>query len=741
MKIKPLLYKYLFSEAVPVEGRILNLVFLFGICGALVTTIVNLIEGAGIFSVLFTLGMAVAALFLVIISNKLYSDKFNAYKITAWIAVIVICDILMPLMFFASAGIESGMPGYFVMCMVLIFLVMDGRECVIMVIINMALTAACYYVQHRFPRFVIPFSFELHREINHVQTIYIAGLLIGFIIKYQISIYKAEKKKAEDAVKAKSDFLANVSHELRTPLNAVIGLGELELRKEHKNDTTVNLEKIQDSGKVLLSIINDLLDLSKIESGKFDLIPVEYNVASLINDTVSLNIVRIGSKPINFHLKVDPEIPTILFGDELRIRQILNNLLSNAFKYTKEGSVDLVITGEKSENSLTLVCAVTDTGIGIRQEDAGKLFGVYNQVDTRSNRHIEGTGLGLSICKNLTEMMGGVISVQSEYGKGSAFTVRIPQKIGNPAPVGEENARNLEKFRYNTIKRDRRRSSRLQLPYARVLVVDDVSTNLDVAKGMMLPYGMDIDCVTSGHEAVQLIQDNKTHYDAIFMDHMMPDMNGIEAVRIIRNEIGTGYAKAIPIIALTANAIVGTDELFLKNGFQAFLSKPIDSIKLDKLLHTWVRNKDKEAAILPSAVPAGVKNIQEDSVSFSFTHPVDGMDFTEGLGRFLNNEKTYLRILKAFVLGMPPYMNKVQAFTEDQSELEKSLNDYIITVHGIKGSSYGVAANTAGKKAEELEQAAKRGDLDWVMAHNWELVNVMNKLLADLTNMAERGYH
>jgi CheY-like chemotaxis protein len=433
----------------------------------------------------------------------------------------------------------------------------------------------------------------------------------------------------------------------------------------------------------------------------------------------------------------------------LRLRQILNNLLSNAFKYTKEGSVELSVKCEIEGDGLTLMFSVMDTGIGIREEDVGKLFAVYNQVDTRSNRHIEGTGLGLSICKSLTEMMGGIISVQSEYGKGSIFSVKVPQKIVTAVCIGEEVALNLEKFRYNTVKRDRRRSSRLQLPYARVLVVDDVSTNLDVAKGMMLPYSMEIDCVDSGPEAITLIREHKMHYDAIFMDHMMPDMNGIEAVRIIRSEIGTDYAKTVPIIALTANAIVGNDEMFLKNGFQAFLSKPIDSSKLDMLLNIWVRSREKEtawAALHPVSADKPDEHITKtadnshdrdsDKVSV-FARQIDGLDFNAGLVRFSNNQQTYLRILKAFVLGMPSYLDKVRTVADDQETLEKNLNDYIITVHGIKGSSYGIAANQAGKKAEELEMAAKRGSLDWVIAHNWELCNIMDRLLADLKQILE----
>jgi CheY-like chemotaxis protein len=286
---------------------------------------------------------------------------------------------------------------------------------------------------------------------------------------------------------------------------------------------------------ILLGIINDILDISKIESGKFDLIPVEYDIPSLVNDTVNLNAVRIGSKPIEFRLHIDENLPVRLLGDELRVKQIFNNLLTNAFKYTEAGTVDWHLSSERTGDDVWITGVVADTGIGIREADIFKLFTDYNQVDTTSTRRIEGTGLGLSITKKMVELMDGNITVKSEYGKGSTFTVRFCQCAVNSDTIGKETAQNLAEFRYYVRRRSKNeRLVRAYIPYASVLVVDDVPTNLDVAKGMMKPYGMNVDCASGGQAAINLIRKEEVKYSAIFMDHMMPDMDGIEATRIIR---------------------------------------------------------------------------------------------------------------------------------------------------------------------------------------------------------------
>ncbi|MDR0380411.1 MAG: response regulator [Oscillospiraceae bacterium] len=541
-------------------------------------------------------------------------------------------------------------------------------------------------------------------------------------------------KVAKQASEAKSHFLANTSHEMRTPLNAVIGLSELILNEDIVDkEVRENLEKIHNSGMTLLGIVNDILDISKIESGKFELIPVEYDVPSLINDTISLNIMRIGDKPIRFTPVIDPNLPSRMFGDELKVKGIFNNLLSNAFKYTKEGSVEWRISYEKDGDGVWLVSSVTDSGIGIRPEDVKKLFSDYNQVDTKSNRSIEGTGLGLAITKRVTEMMNGSITVTSEYGKGSTFSVRLRQRFVTDIPIGQSVVEHLENFEYLDQKRTKNaKLTRIRLPYAKVLVVDDVATNLDVAKGMMKSYGMQVDCVTSGPKAIELVREEKVHYNAIFMDHMMPVMDGIEAVRIIREEIGTDYAKNVPIIALTANAIIGNEEMFLQRGFQAFLSKPIDIGRMDELIRRWVRNKEQEEAYAAAQsenpteapeqeAPAPSKSLKEWKIT--------GLDWKKGLERFLDDESALLEVLRSYAENTMPLLDQVRACEEED------LPTYAVTVHGIKGSSYGICADAVGKMAEMLEHASKAGDIAFVRANNEAFIKAAEQLITELSDM------
>jgi signal transduction histidine kinase/DNA-binding response OmpR family regulator len=435
-----------------------------------------------------------------------------------------------------------------------------------------------------------------------VQIIAVAAIFVSGII-YLIYLHR-QAEIAREANAAKSWFLSQMSHEIRTPLNAVIGLSEIELQGlkagSLPDSTRDNIARIHQSGTSLLGMINDILDISKIEANRFELVPVVYETAPLLSDTVNLNKVRCaskvsaGGKPITLKLEINNDFPAKLKGDELRVRQILNNLLSNAIKYTQEGTVTLSVLCETIPDNAASVLVrfiVRDTGIGIRAEDMGKLFTSYTQLDTGTNWKIEGTGLGLTITKRLVEMMGGSISVESEYGKGSVFTAQIIQGVENanvddtrdqanslPFGIGEETACALRDFHY-VPERKEERFTRLWLPNCKTLVVDDILDNLHVARGLLAPYGLHIDTAVSGHEAVEKAQ--SSNYDIIFMDHMMPGMDGVEAAAAIRKI--DGYAQT-PIVALTANALRGMKELYLGKGFQDYLSKPISPRVLDEII-------------------------------------------------------------------------------------------------------------------------------------------------------------
>jgi signal transduction histidine kinase/CheY-like chemotaxis protein len=399
-----------------------------------------------------------------------------------------------------------------------------------------------------------------------------------------------QTKVAENASRAKSEFLARMSHDIRTPLNAIMGLADVELRKNPQGETGENLEEMRNSGSILLSLINDLLDISKIESGRLEFNLVEYDPVSNIRDCVNINMVRIGEKPIEFEIEIDPTLPKRLIGDEIRVKQILNNLLSNAFKYTDAGKVTLKETCERAGDDVRLNFYISDTGRGIKDEDIAKVFLDYQRMDGAVNRNIEGTGLGLSIVKTLTELMDGEIRVDSVYGKGSTFSVLgLRQKIADAENVGEAAVNDLKtNNKRSNLKEKSEKMDFIQLPDKSILVVDDIITNLKVAQGLFAAYGMNVVLAKSGQQAIDIISNSGFEFSAVFMDHMMPGMDGIEAVRIIRNEIERDYVKTIPIIALTANALLGNDKFFIDNGFQDFISKPIDVKKLDDIIHKWI---------------------------------------------------------------------------------------------------------------------------------------------------------
>ncbi len=385
--------------------------------------------------------------------------------------------------------------------------------------------------------------------------------------------------RAEASSEAKSAFLANMSHEIRTPMNAICGMTDMLLDENLSKQGKEYVETIKTSGEGLLSIINDILDFSKIESGKMPIIPEDYYFASMIHDIMSMMEIRVKGKPVELIAKVSDNVPRKLYGDIGRVKQIIINIMGNAMKFTHEGTITLCASWQPEEKDTgKLHISVTDTGIGIRQEDIPKLFHSFEQVDMRKNRGVEGTGLGLSISKLLVESMGGSIDVTSEYGKGSTFTFDIVQKVIDASPC--EYSKNKKVIERKQFIID------FKAPKAKVLVVDDNKVNLRVATGLLRKFGIMPDLVDNGQDSVDMLR-RQVRYDLIFMDHMMPELDGIEATKMIR-AIGTPYTDKVPIVALSANAVKGMEAEFLVGGMNDFLPKPIDLEMLGAILKKWL---------------------------------------------------------------------------------------------------------------------------------------------------------
>lgn len=386
-----------------------------------------------------------------------------------------------------------------------------------------------------------------------------------------------QRKRADAANQAKADFLAHMSHEIRTPINAILGMDEMILRESTDTEITNYASQIQTAGTSLLAIVNDILDFSKIESGKTEIIPVEYDTASLFYDLITLTKLRAEKKNLNFQVQISPEIPSRLFGDEIRIKQIITNFLSNGIKYTHEGTVTLTANVERNEdNSVSLVVKVRDTGIGIRQEDIPKLFTSFERLDKEQNRHIEGTGLGMAISKQLITAMNGEIQIESQYGEGSIFTAIIPQTIVDATPMGD-----LEQRLKNHEKSSQPYLPDYTAPNASVLVVDDNAVNIAVVSGLLKKTKVTVTSATSGEQCISLIK--QQHFDIIFMDHLMPSMDGVQTLEKM-NSMPDNLCQTTPVIVLTANAISGAKERYLSAGFADYLSKPVEPVKLDALM-------------------------------------------------------------------------------------------------------------------------------------------------------------
>jgi len=518
----------------------------------------------------------------------------------------------------------------------------------------------------------------------------------------------AAKEYAEQSSRYKSAFLASMSHEIRTPMNAILGIAEIQLQAGNLcTEAEEAFSKIYESGDLLLNIINDILDLSKIEAGKLELVCVKYDIPSLINDTAQLIRLRYESKPIEFYLNVHENTPIELIGDELRIKQVLNNILSNAFKYTDEGNVELSVSVEPlQDDDVTIVFCISDTGQGMSENQISKLFDEYTRFNLDANRTTIGAGLGMSITQRLIDLMNGSISVQSEQGKGSVFTVRLPQKRCGSDVCGQELVNKLRTLSFHSTTVSKKALFiREYMPYGKILVVDDVESNLYVAKGMLMPYGLNVETASSGFEAIEKIKNGKV-YDIVFMDHMMPKMDGIEATRILRD---WGYTRYI--VALTANALVGQAEIFLKSGFDAFVSKPIDSRELNFLLNDFIRNKQPIEVIEAARREKREKELK-----------------TAGASGDNNAKKSDIE--KFFVLDAENAINTlVNIYAKLHSIESAELEMYVITIHGIKSALANIGETELSGLAAKLERAGKERDIPVMSDETPVLINALQSLI------------
>ena len=533
--------------------------------------------------------LAVLCVSIAIVSAVVFlAYKTNRLHLGAVICSVIVVFLVIPFTFFTSGGINGGTPLWIVLASVFIIMTVRGKISYVILFAEFIVSGACYFIARRNPSLVIP-----HSDIVGYQDSFMSLTVVCFMVclmfDFAIRVYDKERMRSEERRReidelnrAQSQFFSSMSHEIRTPINSIIGLDEMILRDESISDESAECAKnIQAASQMLLEIINNILDMSKIESGRMELNSVEYDLGNLLSDIVGMIWIRAKEKGLEFHIDVDPNLPASLIGDDVRIKQILINILNNAVKYTKEGSVTLSIQAKQTDlniegslpDSVDVIFTVTDTGTGIKKENIPQLFTAFKRVDSEENRYVEGTGLGLSIVKQFVLLMGGTIKVNSVYTQGSTFVVEIPQGIASGDRIGELDLESMHLMNHRV-----RYTQSYEAPEARVLVVDDNEMNLFVVSKLLSDTGAMVDTAESGEECLK--KTYARHYDVIFLDHLMPEMDGIECLHRIRRQEG-GKSRNSRVCAFTANTGNDIQSLFKQEGFDSYLSKPVNAEMLE----------------------------------------------------------------------------------------------------------------------------------------------------------------
>ena len=682
-----------FSPGLNFRVRIFNLLAITGFTVSIVIFVVSLINGASALNSAVLMSAALLSAGLLV-----YSAETGNYKPCYIITVTFVFMLLFPIMFFTAGGYHSGMPCFFVFAAVFTLFMLEGRAGIVCAAAEIVIYTLCCVAAYRCPQLVSAFPDEKGIVTDIVVGFCISSAALGAAMFFQIRMYNKAMSEVQRSSKAKGIFLATMSHEIRTPINVILGMNELITRSADRREILDYTSKIQSAGDLLLSIINNILDVTQIESGKMPTASKPYRTDSLISELASMGSGLCSKKGLTFAADISPDMPAMLEGDKNHLRQIVTNFISNAVKYTTSGSVTLfaetVPIAEDKERVLLRI-TVSDTGIGIPETELGHIFEIFGRGKNAVECAVEGTGLGLAISKDLADNMGGRLIADSKEGQGSTFGIELPQKICDSSPIGKISLTVSEK----------NCSDSFIAPECRILAVDDNTENLRVISMLLERTMITVDTASDGKSAAAAIKN--TAYDLILLDYMMPVTDGIQTLHIMRE---CGLPESVPVIALTAEALSGSEEKFLSAGFCAYLSKPVSWHTLEKTLISWLPS---DKLIISSASENVLSKEEFDRLSELLEKYDISLD--SGLSYLSGNITRFCNLAEIFVDGYDHNHEKLA------SMFDKNSDDLVFEIHSLKSAARGIGALLLFEMAKELEKKLGCGDRAYA-AHARDLI-------------------